>query len=497
MPGGPQRFSFKILPNTPVKTLLPTAPQVKPITGPVLTDDINKIPEAEFQARPEKVVGNTKLTEQTAYQLAKMHHMNAKKTDAFMSALLESREDLAGLPFAMGDACRTIGERTKQFTAAVATVRQALANNQVTFSTVVQPVNSFGAGTPQLGSVTATAQPVPSSGGVLPQPVQQLVTVANMGNFWAAYTNQCNQEDASRPRADKELREHIMLARMAALMQMLAPESAELRLGLVKYLTGVPHVEATKNLARMAIFSPEEDIRAAAIEALKVRREKDYTDILVKGLRYPWPAVAKRAADAITKLGRTDLVPELIAVLEESDPRSPVEKTTDGKKVKVVREMVKINHHRNCMMCHTAGSPETGTGDAITAEVPVQGQPLPLPSEGYRQSSPDMMIRIDVTYLRQDFSAMLHVPDAHPWPESQRFDFLVRERRLTDEEAISYRDQLTPKEAGVLSPYHRAVLTALREITGKDAAPTAEAWRKLLDMPAKSATKVSENGKRE
>jgi hypothetical protein len=486
-PPATQRFSFKILPNTPTKTLLPTPPQAKPITGPVLTDDISKIPEAEFQARPEKIAGNTKLTEQTAYQLAKMHHMNAKKTDAFMSALLESREDLAGLPFVMGGACRTAGERTKQFTAAVATVRQALANNQVVaVSTTALPNAPV-----QLGGFTPVPQqPLPATTGV-PQPVQQVVTVANVANFWTTYTNLCNQEDANRPRADKDLREHITLARMAALTQMLAPESAEIRLGLVKYLTGVPHVEATRQLARMAIFSPEEEIRAAAIEALKVRREKDYTDVLVKGLRYPWPAVAKRSADAISKIGRTDLVPELIAVLEETDPRMPVEKTTDGKNVKVVHEMVKINHHRNCMMCHTAGSPETGTGDAITAEVPVQGQPLPLPSEGYRQSSPDMMIRIDVTYLRQDFSAMLPVPDAHPWPESQRFDFLVRERKLTDEEAISYRDQLTPKEAGVFSPYHRAALAALREISGKDTAPTAEAWRKLLNIPAKT-TKVNE-----
>ena len=76
------------------------------------------------------------------------------------------------------------------------------------------------------------------------------------------------------------------------------------------------------------------------------------------------------------------------------------------------------------------------------------GQPLPSPLEGYRQSSPDLMIRIDVTYLRQDFSALLPVADAHPWPDSQRFDFFVRERKLTDEEAAVYRGKLTPKEAG-------------------------------------------------
>src|SRR5206468_12989937 len=116
--------------------------------------------------------------------------------------------------------------------------------------------------------------------------------------------------------------------------------------------------------------------------------------------------------------------------------------------------------------------------------VAVQGQPLPSPSEGYRQSTPELMIRLDVTYLRQDFSVSMPVKDAHPWPEAQRFDFFVRERKLTDEEAASYRDQLAPKGAGVLSPYHKAAVAALRELTGKDTAPTAEAWRKLLAVPA-------------
>jgi hypothetical protein len=476
-PAGVPRFNFKIDAKTPTKDLLPAAPKVAPINGPLLTDDLAKVPEAEFQARAEKAPAAGKSTEQAAFQLAKINHMNAKKPDAFMTALIESRPDLAGLPFAMGDTCRTIGERTKQFTAAVNTVRQALngAGNRVV---VAQ-------------NVTVLTQPAPG-GAPTPVPVQATQFLAppqaTGGSFWSQYATLCEQEDAARPRPDKDLLEHVTLARMAALMQMLAPETVELRLGLVKYLTGVPHVEATKALARMAIFSAEDDIRAAAIEALKVRKEKDYTDVLVMGLRYPWPAVAKRSADAIAKLGRTDLVNELIAVLDETDPRMPAVKEMGGKKVLVVREMVKINHHRNCMMCHSPGSPETGTGSAITAEVPVQDQPLPLPSEGYRQSSPDMMVRIDVTYLRQDFSALMPVADAHPWPEMQRFDFLVRERKLTDDEVVVYRDKLTPKEVGVLSPYHKAALAALREITGKDTAPTAEAWRKLLAQSPKSTT---------
>jgi hypothetical protein len=202
----------------------------------------------------------------------------------------------------------------------------------------------------------------------------------------------------------------------------------------------------------------------------------------VKGLRYPWPAVARRTADAIARLGRSDLIPELVGVLDAADPRLPVVKEKSGKMV--VREVVKVNHHRNCMMCHSPGNSGTVSAEAITAEVPTPGQPLPTPAQGYNRSSPDLMIRVDVTYLRPDFSATLTVPDAHPWPELQRFDFVVRERAVTADEAQTYREKLTLKEVGVLSPYHRAVLAALREMTGKDTAPTAEAWRKLLSLPA-------------
>src|SRR5262249_60667112 len=64
----------------------------------------------------------------TAHQIAKINHLNRKKTDAFMHALLEKRADLAGLPFAMGDDCRTKGDRSREFAAAVEMVRHALRN---------------------------------------------------------------------------------------------------------------------------------------------------------------------------------------------------------------------------------------------------------------------------------------------------------------------------------------------------------------------------------
>jgi hypothetical protein len=303
--------------------------------------------------------------------------------------------------------------------------------------------------------------------------------------FWEQYQTLCIQADRSQPPASRTLRDTITLARIAALMQILAPMT-DLHPGLVKHLATISHVEATRALARLAIFSEEEAVRKAAIDSLKIRRERDYTAILVNGLHYPWPTVARRAAEAIAKLERNDLVPQLIGLLEEPDPRAPVMQESKGKQVPVVRELVRVNHHQSCLLCHAPGNTGKVSPETLSAAVPVPGEPLPLPSDGYRNASPDNIVRIDVTYLRQDFSALQPVADANPWPEMQRFDFLVRSRTLTDEEATTYREKLTPKEPGQFSPYQRAALAALRDLTGRDTAPTPEAWRRLLKLPTKT-----------
>jgi hypothetical protein len=76
---------------------------------------------------------------------------------------------------------------------------------------------------------------------------------------------------------------------------------------------------------------------------------------------------------------------------------------------------------------------------------------------------------------------MLPVPDARPWPDMQRFDFLVRTRALTDEEARAYFAEAQEDAAGG-SPYREAALAALRRLTGRDAGPTADGWRRLLGL---------------
>jgi hypothetical protein len=66
----------------------------------------------------------------------------------------------------------------------------------------------------------------------------------------------------------------------------------------------------------------------------------------------------------------------------------------------------------------------------------------------------------------------------------QRFDYLVRTRVLDSKEADLYRTKLEPQKPGQLSPYHRAALVALRDLTGRDTEPNAGAWRRLLEVPS-------------
>jgi hypothetical protein len=453
------------------------------------------VPEVQFEAPQGSA--NAEAIKHIAHQVAKINHLNEKKTDGFMDALRSERADLNGLPFAMGDACRTKGERSKQFALAVAMVRQALQSPATSSGPVPPPLlpsspapaPTTAPTPPPMGSTATPPAPQGGSGGNFSvlfstaTAFQASVNPPSPETFWDQYQTLCNKEDKAQTR--REQSETITLARIAALTQILMP-MAQMHPGLVQYLSTISHAEATRALTRLAIFSSDEDARKAAIEALKVRRERDYTDILVQGLRYPWPAVARRAAESITKLERNDLVPQLIDVLEEPDPRAPETRAVKGKDVPVVRELVRVNHHRSCLLCHAPGNTGKVSAEAVTAEVPVPGEPLTPPSGGYATSQPDILVRVDVTYLRQDFSTYMAVADANPWPEMQRFDFLVRTRALSDEEATAYREKLKPREPGEFSPYHRAALLALRELTGRDTEPTPEAWRRLLKLPATS-----------
>jgi hypothetical protein len=428
-------FPITIDPKTPAKELLPKPPKTKSQTPSAFLDDLAKVPELTLS---EHIANNDpkKAMETIAHQVARINHLNAGKKDRFMEVLLAERTDLAGLPFQMGEACRMPIARSRHFARSVGMVHNSLNGQQS--------------------------------------------EVSFLQNLMQVYLS----DDEGHGKVPRGAEDHVSPARVAAMMQICGPAPENMRLAMAKYIASVSRSEATQALARLVLFAPEDDVRAAALAALKARKEKDYTDALLQGFRYPWPGVAKRAADALVKLDRKDLTPQLIDVLEEPDPRAPVMKKAENQSVAMVREVVRINHHRNCLMCHAPGQDVVNNGEIMVAETPVPGQPLPsFNSGGYQsQGVADLLVRIDVTYLRQDFSMMLPVEHAAPWPEMQRFDFVTRTRVLGEDELKQYREKFENLEPGVLPPNQKAALVALRELTGKDTAPTAEAWRKLLKI---------------
>jgi hypothetical protein len=235
-------------------------------------------------------------------------HLNAKEEDGYLKALLPTRPDLAGVPFTLGGVCRTTGERAQAFKMAAEAVRREKA-----------------------AALLAEA----------PDP----------------------------PEVRK--REQFYQAHLAVAAQVLPVTDVPGQCSLVRALSSIPRPEATRALARVAVFSTEEAVRAAAIEALAVRREADATDMLVAGLRYPWPAVADNAASAIVRLKRKDLVPRLERMLTAPDPRGPRSEVVAGRQETVARELVRVSHLHNCLLCHAPAERGKTPSEALIAEVPV------------------------------------------------------------------------------------------------------------------------------
>ncbi len=445
------RFRFAFDAKLPPSAMLPTPVKVTAKRPAWHNEDLAKVAELTIGEPIASNLRKDDALEATARMLAKMNHLNRKKTDGFMLELIAARTDLQGMPFRMGEECRTREEQARVFNVIVEAIHQALSAAKGREGIQTENVEGFW------------------------QTMHQIPAMVHTGGL----------KDA-KLRLSRVTQEQLNRAIVAALTQIMMPESEHFRQGLARYLATIPHVDATKALANLALYSAEDEVRAAAIEGLKTRRERDYTETLLSGFDYPLPVVAKRAADALVKLERKDLVPHLVNVLDGPDPRLPVKKEDKT----IVRELVKVNHHRNCALCHAPGNTENVPDGILTVAVPLTSEPLPKPTMGggYQSTpppTPDVVVRIDMTYLRQDFSLMMPVNDAHPWPEMQRFDFLVRERVLTNGEAAEIEKSRENAEPSQLSPYHRAALFALRELTGRDTEPTAAAWRKLLRLPAK------------
>jgi hypothetical protein len=346
--------------------------------------------------------------------------------------VIQNREDLAGLPWRLGKECRMDSKAAKLLEVRARQLREALAVE---------------------GRATREFQKKGS------EPTWGFTAVRYSLMHSLGYRTWQN------PQA------------LSVLQQILMSENTELRSYLVEMLASNTDKNASVALAQRALFDLDPDLRKSALWALRGRPARDVYPVLLDGLRYPWAPVADHAAEALVSLQAKDSVPDLIKFLAEQDPALPFQEKVNGRSVFVVRELVQVNHLRNCLLCH---APSLAREDRVRGLVPDPGRPLPpISSPVYYSSRSGTFIRADVTYLRQDFAVLQTVNNPGKWPKLQRHDYLVRVRPATDDEKDTYKERKTMGERQPLCDQHKAVLFALRELTGKNLGFSAKQWQRL------------------
>ena len=262
---------------------------------------------------------------------------------------------------------------------------------------------------------------------------------------------------------------------LPTLLQMLQVEDVPIRLLLVRELARIQSAGSTAALAGRAIMDLSPEVRAAAVAALQTRPPGAYVPVLVRGLRYPWPPVADHAAVALRELHAQGAVPGLVDLLDAPDPSLPAVDPRTGQAS--VYELVRLNHMRNCLLCH---APSANKDDGLVRGfVPTPGERVSLVAEQYYGGQTGDFVRADITYLHQDFSVVLRTPESPPWPAEQRFDFVTRKRDVPADE-ITRAGSTTD-----IYPQRQAVLYALRGLTLKDAGDSSTKWRAMLGLSEK------------
>ncbi len=352
--------------------------------------------------------------------------------------LLKERADLAGLPVRQGEACQIDPEAV----AALSEVSRSLNRGK-------RSLSRYRAELMQFRQMHGESSSQVSLGRT--RYVQRLEE--EVLKHEAEYESFLKSTDSLRN-----------TKKIPGLVQMLQVEPLEIRRTLIEILANINSVEASQELARRAIYDLDSGVRSMANHALACRPRQQHRHVLMEGLRYPWPQFARHAAESLVATNDVQATSELIDLLDEPDPSAPFQNEAGDWSV---RKLVAVNHLENCLMCH---APSLATSDPVRGLIPTPGEPIPV---AYHQNRKGTFVRADITYLQQDFSVMLDVPNAKPWPSSQRFDFLVRTH------AVDPPDNDPPTHKSHSFPQREAALFALRKLTGKDAGESSTGWRRL------------------
>lgn len=266
--------------------------------------------------------------------------------------------------------------------------------------------------------------------------------------------------------------------RIPVMFQVLTAGLGAGRSALVRQLARMQGRSASAALVRVAIFDPHPEVRRAAVLALRGRPAAEYQPTLLASLRYPWGPAAEHGAEALVSLKRVEAVPAILAALKGRDPQAPYDKA--GVSGMVVKQLVRVEHKANCLLCH---APSFNVNDPGRAHVPGTGKMVetktPRVLGGYSGLGSTTrlvggtFVRADVTYLRQDYSVDL-------W--KGRFDLLVRERAATPADVQA---AIARKRAGP-TVQQQAAEFALRELTGLEPGPGEANWLRFAQSLKKA-----------
>ena len=129
---------------------------------------------------------------------------------------------------------------------------------------------------------------------------------------------------------------------------------------------------------------------------------------------------------------------------------------------------------RNCLLCH---APSQSSNDIVTGVVPNWDQPVP--PQSYVIDDPDFVsVRADITYLKQDFSVIQPVANHGPWPNSQRFDYVVQQKPLKKSRVNNVKKRI----ARTKNLNREAIVFALQKLTGQSPKDnSSESWKAILE----------------
>ncbi len=376
-----------------------------------------------------------------------------------LASLWKDHPTLAGLPWILGDDCSLTPSQAKSLHFFV----QYIRNTAPYYFNVTEKSDAVLNGVRKEELQTLVKKVLGKQPISMAKENQSTYTLQKDRLILGAALTLAESSDGSKPILDFRSPEAI-----PALRQLLLSDDAPTSLLLVGALAKIDGPEATRELAKSAVFNLDSMARALAIDELRNRNEEDYRNELLRGLKYPLNPIVNNAAEAITRLGHPSFVKDIDDLLEGESPSFPfVRDTTDGP-IEMVREVVQIHHHSNCRLCHegapvqrttpfpplVSAIPDDKTKYRIVSYREARANPNStiLFASAYYDTRPQPKAFVDasITYLRPDFSVSQNITvirkgasddseaNEKATAHLNRFDYLVRVRPAEKSDFTTY-----------------------------------------------------------